>query len=396
MSWKETCAVDERAMFVGECLRGDLSVAELCRRYEVSRKTGYKWLGRYEAEGKAGLKDRSHVPHHCPHGLSEETIEKILEVKKRNPSWGAWKVERWLSARRPWRHWPAVSTIGELFKARGLTTRRKRRPHVPESAPFSGCIGPNDVWTVDFKGWFRTGDGERCDPLTLQDAYSRYLLRCQVVRPDREGVWPVFDAAFREFGLPKAMRSDNGPPFASVAAGGLSKLSVQLIKAGVMPERIRPGKPQENGRHERFHLTLKKDAASPPAASLKAQQRRFDEFRHVYNEERPHQALQQTPPARHYAPSSARYSGRLREPEYSDDVIVRRVRHNGEIRWKGNTIFVSEVLSGEPVGCEEGEDGFWHLTYGPISLGWIDNRGRLVRSRRLRGAGSGTHGRPPG
>ena len=154
MSWKETCAVDERAMFVGECLRGDLSVAELCRRYEVSRKTGYKWLGRYEAEGKAGLKDRSHVPHHCPHGLSEETIEKILEVKKRNPSWGAWKVERWLSARRPWRHWPAVSTIGELFKARGLTTRRKRRPHVPESAPFSGCIGPNDVWTVDFRAGF--------------------------------------------------------------------------------------------------------------------------------------------------------------------------------------------------------------------------------------------------
>lgn len=397
MPWKATCAMDERGLFIADFLREEDSIAELCRRYEISRTTGYKWIERYGHEGLAGLCDRSHAPHECPHRMSEAVAQAVVEVRTSHPSWGPRKVRAWLLDRRPGTCWPSASTIGELFNERGLTIRRKRRRCVPASVPFHNCIAPNDVWSVDFKGWFRTADGRRCDPLTLSDAHSRYLLRCQAVeRPNGVFVWPVFDAAFREFGLPKAMRSDNGAPFASTAAGGLSALSVRLIKAGIVPERIEPGKPQQNGRHERFHLTLKRETASPPAANRRAQQRRFDAFRAVYNEERPHEALKQTPPVRHYAASSRRYSGRLREPDYPDSYLVRRVRSNGEIKWRGELIFVSEVLVGEPVACEESDAGTWCLRYGPIELGYIDHRGRLVRSRRLRGAGPGTHGRPSG
>src|SRR5260370_40546195 len=326
MPWKETCAVDERGLFVMAALRGEENIAELCRWYAISRKTGYKWIGRYEAEGRRGLEDRSHAPQDCPHRLSEGIIEQLLAVRAKHASWGPKKIRGWLDDRKPGKVWPALSTIGELLQARGLTVPRKRRLRVAVSAPFGSCTNANDVWSVDFKGWFRTGDGARCDPLTLKDAHSRYLLRCQgVERTDTDRVWPIFDAAFREFGLPLRMRSDNGPPFASTGAGGLSKLSIRLVKAGVVPERIAPGKPQQNGRHERFHLTLKKETASPPALNLRAQQHRFDSFRKLYNEERPHEALKQTPPARHYAASERRYSGRLRHPEYAQDIEVRRV-----------------------------------------------------------------------
>jgi putative transposase len=221
--------------------------------------------------------------------------------------------------------------------------------------------------------------------LTLQDAHSRLLLRCQIVeRLNTQNVWPIFDAAFREFGLPWRLRSDNGPPFASTAIAGLSQLSVRFIKLGIIPERIAPGQPQQNGRHERFHLTLKRETASPPAASLRAQQQRFNDFRKHYNEERPHEALGQTPPARHYAASSRPYSGLQREPEYQDGTEVRRVRPNGEIKWRGSSIYIAQVLSGEPIGLEQSDDGVWLLRYGPIELGTIDERGRLFVPRRQR------------
>jgi hypothetical protein len=208
-------------------------------------------------------------------------------------------------------------------------------------------------------------------------------MRCQVVkRPTGACVWPIFDAALREFGVPLRVRSDNGPPFAGLGAGGLSALAIRLIKAGITPERIAPGKPQQNGRHERFHLTLKNETAAPPAASLRAQQRRFDAFRTLYNEERPHEALGQTPPARHYAASERRYSGRLREPEYESGIDVRRVRHNGEIKWQSHTLYLSQTLSGEPVAAEPIADGLWLLRYGPVELGIVDHRGRLRIPRR--------------
>jgi putative transposase len=389
MPWKETCAMDERCLMIADYRKEEFSVAELSRRYGISRRICYKWIDRYEAEGFAGLEDRSHAPHDCPHRVSEAIAADVLAVRISHPTWGPKKVRAWLDDHKPGKPWPALSTIGELFDAEGLTVSRKRKRRAPASAPFNSCLAPNDTWTVDFKGWFRTADGRRCDPLTLSDAYSRYLLRCQAVdRPDGVSVWPIFDAAFREFGLPRAMRSDNGPPFASTAAGGLSRLSVRLIKAGIVPERIAPGKPQQNGRHERFHLTLKRETADPPAAHRRAQQGRFDDFRTLYNEERPHEALKQTPPSRHYRPSPRRYSGRLREPDYPDDFLIRRVRTNGEIKWRGELLFVSQVLAGEPIGCEQTDNGIWVLHFGPIKLGIIDHRGRLCVPSRARGDSS--------
>lgn len=397
MPWKETCAMDERAMFITDFLKDEVSVSELCRRYGVSRKSGYKWIGRYEEEGFLGLADRSHAAHSCPHKTSEATAKRVLSVRRRHPTWGPPKVRAWLMDHHSQEPWPASSTIGDLFTAEGLTVPRKKRRRTPPSAPFGACGQANDVWTVDFKGWFRTGDGERCDPLTLNDAHSRYLLRCQALaRPDEASVWPIFDAAFRDYGLPLRMRSDNGAPFASTAVGGLSQLGVKLIKAGVTPERIEPGKPQQNGRHERFHLTLKRETASPPASNRRSQQRSFDAFRRIYNEERPHEALGQTPPSRHYARSSRLYTGRLREPEYPDPFSVRRVRSNGQIKWRGEFLFLSEVLAGEPVGSEELDDGQWRLHYGPIVLGTIDQRGRFVRFSPAREGRRESHTQPPG
>lgn len=382
MPWKETCAMDERRLMIADYRKGEESVAELCRRYGIARKTAYKWIARFEERGLSGLKDLSHAPHHCSHRIDEMTAEQILAVRIAHPSWGPKKIRAWLDARKPHRSWPALSTIGELIEDAGLTIRRRRRRRAPPSAPFNTCLAPNDVWCVDFKGWFRTRDGRRCDPLTLSDAYSRYLLRCQAVeRPDGASVWPIFDAALREFGVPKAVRSDNGAPFATRALGGLSRLSVRLIKAGVIPERIVPGKPQQNGRHERFHLTLKRDTATPPAANRRAQQRRFDAFARLYNEERPHEALNQTPPARHYCASPRAYSGRLTSPDYPGHFEVRRVRDKGEIRFKGDLVFISEVLAGEPVGLVQCDDGSWTIQYGPITLASLDHNGRLVVPR---------------
>jgi putative transposase len=389
MPWKETCAMDERFLMIGDYRKGLMSVAELSRRYEISRKTAYKWIERYEAEGFVGLRERSHMPHTCPHRLAEGIAAEVVAVRMVHPTWGPKKIRAWLDDRKPGKSWPALSTIGELLDREGLTVRRRRHRRTPASAPFHSCVAPNDVWTVDFKGWFRTGDGRRCDPLTLKDAHSRYLLRCQAVeRADGANVWPIFDAAFREFGLPNAMRSDNGPPFASRGIGGLSRLSVRLIKAGVVPERIKPGKPQQNGRHERMHLTLKRETANPPAANRRAQQRRFDAFCKLYNEERPHEALKQTPPARHYLPSPRCYSGKLREPDYPDDFLVRRVRNNGEIKWRGGLIFIGEALIGEPVGLNQSDEGLWDLYFGPLHLGFIDHRGRLCVPRRASGDGT--------
>jgi len=376
MPWDETCVVNERMAFIVDWQREEMALAELCRLYGVSRKTGYKWIERFEAGGAVGLQDRSRAPHHHPNAVGEAEEDAIVAVRKRHPSWGPKKIKAWLTDHRPRTVWPAQSVIATILDRRGLVKRRPRRRRVPvDLTPLSACLAANDVWGIDFKGWFRTGDGRRCDPLSLSDLASRYVLRLQALdRPDGEHVWPVIDAAFREFGLPRVIRSDNGPPFASTAAGGLSYLAVRLIKAGVLPERIAPGKPQQNGRHERLHLTVKQETANPPAANMRQQQRRFDTFRHIFNEERPHEALGQTPPARHYHPPATRpYSGRLLEPEYEADHVVRRVRSNGEIKWRNELIFLSEALVGEPVGLSEILEGDgWLVRYGHVELGVID------------------------
>ena len=384
MRWRETFIMDHKMSFVAACIDGVENFSDLCRHFGISRKTGYKWLGRYRAEGAVGLHDRSRAPHGNSRALDEMTVAAALAVRHEHPSWGPRKVKAWLELNETARNWPAASSFGNLFDRHGLTRRRKKRKRTPpHGLPFVASLTANDVWCIDFKGWFRTGDGIRIDPLTLTDAASRYLLHCQVVDAcDGAHVWPVLEAVFYEFGLPKALRSDNGPPFATVAAGGLSRMAVKLIKAGVVPERIEPGKPQQNGRHERMHLTLKQDTASPPAATRREQMARFEIFQAIYNNERPHEALQQKPPASVYQPSTQSYDGILRSPDYDHQVSVRKVRGCGEIKWRGRAVYISSALKGEPVGLLEIADECWIIKYGPIVLGTIKGAVKIYRTTR--------------
>jgi putative transposase len=394
MGFRETCAVDERMRFVMAAEKREEALAAICREFGVSRKVGYKWLARYREAGVEGLFDRSRAPLNHPQAIGEEIAERCLAVRRAHPTWGPLKVRAFLDRQAgliPGSQsggWPAASTIGLLFDREGLTVKRKlRRKSPPSSAPFAACGAANDVWCIDFKGWFLTGDGARCEPLTLTDAMSRYLLRCQALaKCDAEHVWPVLDAAFREFGLPRRLRSDNGSPFASIGFGGLSRLSVLVVKAGVEPERIAPGKPQQNGRHERMHLTLLNDAATPPAQSLREQLDRFRAFQRIYNEERPHQALGNATPAEHYQASPRRWDGVLREPDYPVDHEVRRVRSNGEIKWRGKLVYLNSALAGEPVGLAEDAAG-WTVSFGPVALGVIAHGGERLRKPKPAGCG---------
>lgn len=389
MPFMETCAVKERTLFCTLLERGEASMSELCRQFGISRTTGYEVWGRWQSCGVSGMLERSHAPLLCPHALDEERRAAILELRRTHPTWGPKKLKARLAKIEPDIVWPATSTIGELLTREGLSVARKRRRHAsPRTAPLATAQCANDTWSMDFKGWFRTGDGARCDPLTVQDQASRYLLRAvSVPKTDSAHVWSILDAAFREFGLPWRMRSDNGPPFASTGAGGLSALSVNLIKAGVEPERIDPASPQQNGRLERLHRTLKAETAHPPATSLAAQARRFLNFQAIYNNERPHEALGLLVPASVYVSSPRTWSGRPRSPEYDAGTAVRRVRHSGEIKWRGDLIFISIALTGEPAGISEAEDGTWQIHYGPVLLGTLEN-GRLRRPRAVRAPGA--------
>jgi putative transposase len=388
MGWRETCAVDERMRFVIAAEKREEPFAAICRRFGVSRKACYKWLARYQETGVEGLLDRSRAPLNRPRAIGEEMAERCVAARRAHPTWGPLKVRAFLERQERMADWPAASTIGLLFDREGLTVKRKlRRRGPPSSAPLTHCGAENDVWCIDFKGWFMTGDGARCEPLTLTDAHSRYLLRRQALaRNDSEHVWPVLDAAFREFGLPRRLRSDNGPPFASTGVGGLSRLSVLVVKAGITPERIAPGKPQQNGRHERMHLTLLRDAATPPARTLREQLDRFRAFQRLYNEERPHQALCNATPAEYYRASARRWDGVLREPEYMVDQEVRRVRSNGEIKWRGKLVYINCALAGEPVGLVENATG-WTVSFGPLVLGSIAHGGERLRKPEPTGCG---------
>jgi transposase InsO family protein len=306
---------------------------------------------------------------------------RVLALRATHPTWGPRKLVAALAAQAPAEAWPAASTVGDLLRRHGLTVPRRRRAHAPpRTQPLAHADGPNRVWCADFKGWFRTGDGAKCTPFTLSDAYSRYLLRCQALgdQTDTTLVRPLFEAAFREFGLPAAIRTDNGPPFASTGAGGLSPLSVWWVRLGIVPERIKPGTPAENGRHERLHRTLQAETAAPPAASRRAQQQAFDDFRRLYNEERPHEALGQVPPVRAYQPSPRPFPRGLPALTYPAGWDVRRVRHNGQIRCGRGWVYLSATLAGEAVGLAPTTDGCWDLAFGPVRLGVLDERrGRL-------------------
>jgi len=372
----------ERTKFVVAVESGEFSFAEQCRRFGISRKTGYKWLDRFSRDGLSGLEDLSRAPHCCPHETPRELAEAILCLKHKYPNWGPRKLRHKLYMLEPDKDWPANSTIGELLDRHGLVTPRKVRRRVPpSSAPLSHCQQSNDVWSADFKGQFQLGSRQWCYPLTVSDNHSRYLLACQgLLHPNDQGVRKQFERLFAEFGLPAAIRTDNGTPFASKALGGLTRLSIWWIKLGIRPERIKPGKPQQNGRHERMHRTLKQAATQPASANMSAQQKRFSLFMQEYNDERPHEALDNKTPAMVYTPSQRKMPSRLPGIEYDDEKVIRQVRTTGEIKWKGGLYFLSETLVGEPVGLQEIGCDRWQVYFGSVPLGILDERrGKVIR-----------------
>ncbi len=378
MPWRESCVMDERVRFIAECLSGEVSKTELCEAYGISRRTGYKWLSRYEAEGLAGLAERSHAP--LRHGLATapELVEKLVELRRARPTWGPRKLLARLERLHPALAWPSHSTAHTLLKREGLiTSRRVRRRAPPRLGELTAPLGPNHVWAVDHKGWIRLGDGQRCEPLTLADSYSRFLLALSPSSSACEAqARPVMERAFREYGLPQVIRSDNGPPFASAGVTGLSALSVWWIRLGIHPERIDPGQPQQNGRLERFHRTLL-EAMRPAPADRPAQARRFDAFRQDYNHQRPHQALGQLSPADFYAPSLRTMPSRIPQPHYSSGLEVRKVRTGGEIKFAGQFVYVSSALAGEAVALEEREQG-WRVWFYNEPIAILDHRGQKL------------------
>lgn len=377
MPWKETCAVDQRVALLADWWRGEWTMTELATRYGVSRKTAYKWVDRYDADGAAGLVERSRAPRTPGRAMAPEVRDAILALRRAHPHWGPRKLAALLRERAPQLPCPAASTIGELLRREGLSTPRRRpRYLVPLTAPLAAATQPNDVWTADFKGWFRTTDGTRCDPLTIADARSRFVLCCRIVAPTGAGVRPWFERTFRTYGLPRALRTDNGSPFASTGPGRLSRLAVWWLKLGIQLDRIDPGHPEQNGRHERFHLTLQQETTRPAATSPPQQQRRFDRHRRLFNDVRPHEALGQTPPARTYRPSPRPYPARLEDPWYDATCQVRRVNPNGQIKWDGDLVFISEAVRGEWVGVAETPRGDWTVRFMHVELGRINRQTR--------------------
>jgi transposase InsO family protein len=367
-------------------------MAALCRAFGISRDTGHRWVGRYvEADRDlTAVQARSRRPLSSPTKVSPEMEDLLIRARKRKPRWGPRKLRAWLVDLHPDVTFPAASTVGAVLKRHGITQpRRKRRRTTPPTQPFATCTGPNAVWCVDFKGHFRTADGVRVYPLTIMDGYSRFLLRCEgLEEPRGREVQHVFESAFSEFGLPAVIRSDNGPPFATVGAGGLSDLSVWWIRLGIRPERIEPGKPQQNGRHERMHRTLKQETAWPPRASLRAQQTAFDRFRREYNCERPHEALNNETPASAYRPSGRGYPRPSRTPETEGFGEVRSVDALGRFRWGRAKVLANRALRGERVELLPVGPNHWEVRYGPVVLGLLDNdrpgRGLAPRRRARR------------
>lgn len=375
MPWRESDAESERLRLVHLHESGGLSKSELGRRLGISRPTVYRWLERYRAEGEAGLSERSRRPYSSPLATSEELVSEILQVRKTYRDWGPVTIAAYLRREQPDKAWPAPSTMGAILNRHGLVKRRRRRRKVQHPGrPIAPMDAANATWAVDFKGEFRTRDGRYCYPLTMEDGFSRFVLSCRGRRSTRtDEARPVFEQTFRRYGLPSQILSDSGPPFGSTALAGLSRLSVWWIRLGIHPVRIEPGRPDQNGRLERFHRTLGA-AIRPPSTNLQAQQRRFDRFRHTYNHKRPHHALEMDTPAQRYCMSPRPYPSRLPELEYESHFEVRKVDAAGRISWRDRPLRISKTLRGELVAFETVEDGLHHVYFGPLLLGVFDER----------------------
>lgn len=380
MPWPGVSPMDVRLEFTRAYASGAWTMTELCDQYAISRKTGYKWVGRFDADGRAGLAERSRRPHVSPSATDPAIVARLCEARRRHPTWSARKLIAVLRRDDPAVAWPARSTGCALLKAQGLvrTPRRRTRVRAPHTA-LKPMTRPNEVWTTDFKGEFRTGDGRYCYPLTLRDGFSRYVLRCAAL-PRKAGdvTRAQFERAFREYGLPERLRSDNGEPFAGTGLTRLSRLSAWWIRLGIHPERIALGHPEQNGSHEQFHRVLKAETARPPAASLTRQQQRFHRFCAEYNDDRPHEALQDQPPASCYTSSPRPFPARLPPLDYPGHMEVRRVSPFGQLSWRGRALYLTEVLGGEDIALEEVADGLWSLYFATVRLALFDERARTL------------------
>ena len=381
MPWSVTTQMS-RIRFIADFDSCLYEMTELCARHGISRKTGYKWARRFGLEGEEGLKDQSRAPHRRPAETPTAVVERLVDLRRKHPTWGPRKLLAWLAKHDGEQCWPAASTVGGILKREGLvlpSRRHVRRPR-PSVRPRTEARTANEVWTSDYKGQFRTGDGRWCYPLTVVDSFSRFVLEIQGL-PSVAGelAWPAYERTFREYGLPEVMRTDNGSPFASASAiAGLSRLSVRWLKLGIRVEHNEPAHPEQNGRHEQMHRVLKAESARPPAADNSSQQERFDHFRREYNEERPHEALGQRPPKELYQPSPRPYPKRPQKPEYPGHYEVRYVHRGGEIKWQGGYLFLSEALGGERVGLEEYDDGLWAVYFAGQRLARFDERERKL------------------
>jgi transposase InsO family protein len=381
MPWLEATPMEQRERFIRDQQNGLYTMTELCDRYNISRKTGYKWLARFDAGGRAALGDRSRAPHRCPHRIADDVAELICRARCQHPSWGPEKLLQWLTPRHRHVALPAISTAGDLLARRGLVKKRpRRRPHQHPGIVPETTVHPNDLWTADFKGHFRTRDGVYCYPLTIADQHTRFLLACHALLSTKGlGVRVVFDRLFREYGLPRAIRTDNGVPFATTGIHGLSQLNVWWMRLGIQHQRILPGRPQQNGAHERMHKTLKADAIRPPRATLLAQQRAFNDFRQEYNEERPHQHLHGQTPAALYRPSPRAYDARLPPIDYPGHFLVKRVTNAGTFRFKHRLLFIAHSLAPHTIGLEEIDDGIWSIYFCQVLLARLDERDYVIR-----------------
>jgi len=376
MPWIKMGPMEQKIKLMIDWKTNRFSKTDLSLKYGISRKTVHKWLSRYAQHGIDGLKEYLRAPKHCPHRTPESIVNLIIQEKLKNRKRGPKKIRAQLQRQYSNVHWPTSSTIAYWLKKQGLIEKRKKRQHVPPyTQPFSDCDSPNAVWSVDYKGQFYMKDSHVCYPLTVSDNYSRYLLRCYGIEgPRYELTRDVLISAFREYGLPEAIRCDNGTPFAGRCVGGLSRLSIWWIRLGIMPERIDKGCPEQNGRHERMHRTLKNEALSPVAGHLKEQRERFEIFRLDYNNNRPHEALNQQPPSSFYHKSNRPYVENPSLPEYDLGCIIRSVRQKGDIKFKGNKYYLTQLLAGQPVGLKEAADGQWRIYYSFYPIATLDLR----------------------
>jgi transposase InsO family protein len=386
MAWMESCLMNERMIFIAACLAAEGPFSQICLRLGISRKTGYKWRQRYELAGAAGLCDLSSARHTQLHAITPGVADRLLALRRLRPTWGPRKLLARLTMDDSATDWPAPSTVGDLLRRHDLSKPRPRRRHRAGGKPaLTQPEAANESWAIDFKGWFRTGDGVRCEPLTVTDGYSRYLMVCQAV-PQTTGAYvrPILVQTFQTHGMPRALRSDNGNPFASaVGLAGLTQLSVWLLTLNIWPERIDPGRPDQNGRHERMHRVLNEDAARPPAATLAAQQLRLDAWRLDYNNDRPHEALGQRCPATLYTPSPRAYPDRIADWDYPADHRARRVNGRGYIKWRDRLVYLTEALAGQTVALAQDDDGDWSIRFRQFSLAMLSDATNMIRPSGL-------------